>query len=52
MPCFHKFDSAYQLAIVLQQKMEERLNVALTAHSNLMKFNANTKYKDKANEKC
>jgi outer membrane protein assembly factor BamD len=30
--------------------MEERLNVALTAHSNLMKFNADTKYKDKASE--
>jgi outer membrane protein assembly factor BamD len=28
--------------------MEERLNVAKTAYSNLMKFNAETKYKEKA----
>lgn len=48
---FYKFDSAYQLAInSVPSKMEERLNVALTAHSNLMKFNADTKYKEKANE--
>lgn len=48
---FYKFDSAYQLAInSVPAKMEERLNVALTAHSNLMKFNADTKYKEKANE--
>jgi outer membrane protein assembly factor BamD len=48
---FYKFDSAYQLAInSVRTKMEERLNVALTAHTNLMKFNADTKYKDKANE--
>lgn len=48
---FYKFDSAYQLAInSVPGKMEERLNVALTAHSNLMKFNADTKYKEKATE--
>lgn len=48
---FYKFDSAYQLAInSVPAKMEERLNVALTAHSNLMKFNADTKYKDQAND--
>jgi outer membrane protein assembly factor BamD len=48
---FYKFDSAYQLAInSVPEKMEERLNVALTAHSNLMKFKVDTKYKEKANE--
>jgi outer membrane protein assembly factor BamD len=48
---FYKFDSAYQLAInSVNTKMEERLNVALTAHSNLMKFKADTKHKDKASE--
>ena len=47
---FYKFDSAYQLAInSVPEKMEERLNVALTAHSNLIKFNADTKYKETAN---
>jgi outer membrane protein assembly factor BamD len=47
---FYKFDSAYQLAInSVPEKMEERLNVALIAHSNLMKFSADTKYKEKAN---
>ena len=30
--------------------MEERLNVAKTAYSSLIKFNAETKYKEKANE--
>ncbi len=48
---FYKFDSAYQLAInSVPEKMEERLNVALNAHSNLMKFNAETKYKGQASE--
>ncbi|SDX20728.1 outer membrane protein assembly factor BamD [Flavobacterium degerlachei] len=48
---FYKFDSAYQLAInSVPGKMEERLNVALAAHSNLVKFNADTKYKEKAAE--
>ncbi|NGY37112.1 outer membrane protein assembly factor BamD [Flavobacterium sp. XN-5] len=48
---FYKFDSAYQLGInSVDYKMEERLNVAKTAHTNLMKFNADTKYKKVANE--
>jgi len=48
---FYKFDSAYQLAInSVPGKMEERLNVAIVAHSSLMKFNADTKYKEKATE--
>jgi outer membrane protein assembly factor BamD len=48
---FYKYDSAYQLAInSVPAKMEERLNVAKTAHSNLMKFKADSKYKKKADE--
>ena len=48
---FFKFDSAYQLAInSIPSKMESRLNTAKLAHSNLIKFNANTKYKQKAND--
>lgn len=42
---FYKFDSAYQLAInSVPSKMQERLNVAKTAHDNLIKYNANTQY--------
>ena len=48
---FYKFDSAYQLGInSVPAKMEERLGVAKTAYSNLIKFDAETKYKVKANE--
>jgi outer membrane protein assembly factor BamD len=48
---FYKFDSAYQLAInSIPSKMEDRLNVAKTAHSNLIKFKAETKYKEKSDE--
>lgn len=48
---FYKFDSAYQLAInSITTKMEERLTVAKTAYSNLIKFNANTEYKQQADE--
>jgi outer membrane protein assembly factor BamD len=48
---FYKYDSAYQLAInSVPAKMEERLNVAKVAHANLVKFDANTKYKKKADE--
>ncbi len=48
---FYRFDSAYQLAInSVPSKMEERLKNAVVAHSNLMKFNANTSYKEKADE--
>ena len=48
---FYKFDSAYQLAInSITTKMQDRLNVAKTAYSNLVKFNANTDYKQKADE--
>lgn len=48
---FYKYDSAYQLAInSIPSKMEDRLNVAKAAYSNLIKFDANTKYKNKADE--
>jgi outer membrane protein assembly factor BamD len=48
---YYKFDSAYQLGInSVPAKMEERLNVAKTAYLNLVKFNAETKYKEKADE--
>jgi outer membrane protein assembly factor BamD len=46
---YYKLDSAYQLAInSITTKMEDRLTVAKTAYSNLIKFNANTEYKLKA----
>jgi outer membrane protein assembly factor BamD len=48
---YYKLDSAYKLAInSIPSKIEERLIVAKTAHSSLMKFNANTQYKEKANQ--
>jgi outer membrane protein assembly factor BamD len=46
---FYKFDSAYQLGInSVPSKMQDRLNVAKTAYSNLIKFKADTKYKKTA----
>jgi len=46
---FYKLDSAFKLAInSVPSKMEERLNIAKTAHANLIKFNSNSEYKDKA----
>ncbi|MBC7749524.1 MAG: outer membrane protein assembly factor BamD [Methylotenera sp.] len=48
---YYKFDSTYQLAInSVPAKMQDRLIVAKTAQLNLMKFNAETKYKKVANE--
>jgi outer membrane protein assembly factor BamD len=48
---YYKLDSAYQLAInSITTKMEDRLTVAKTAYSNLIKFNANSEYKQKADE--
>lgn len=48
---YYKFDSAYQLAInSVVSKKEERLNVAKFAYANLMKFDENTKYKEKADD--
>lgn len=48
---YYRFDSAYQLAInSIESKKFERLNVAKTAYLNLMKFNANTEFKSKADD--
>lgn len=48
---FYKFDSAYKLGInSVPEKMQDRLNVAKTSYQNLIKFDANTKYKEKAGE--
>lgn len=48
---FYKFDSAYQLGInSVVYKMEERLNVAKTAYSNLIKFKPDTKHKKTADD--
>jgi outer membrane protein assembly factor BamD len=51
MLCITSLILAYQLGInSVPAKMEERLNVAKTAYLNLVKFNAETKYKEKADE--
>ena len=48
---FVKLDSAYNLAInSIPSKMEERLNNAKNAHGSLLKFNASTQYKSKADD--
>ena len=48
---YYKLDSSYNLAInSIPSKVEERLNVAKVAYSSLLKFNANTEYKAKADE--
>jgi outer membrane protein assembly factor BamD len=48
---FIKLDSAYQLAInSVYNKMQERLQNAKIAHSNLIKFKPDTKFKEKADE--
>ena len=48
---FFKYDSAYQLAInSVPDKMEERLNIAKTAYTSLIKFKPETKYKKVADE--
>ena len=48
---YYKLDSSYNLAInSIPSKVEERLNVAKVAYNSLIKFNANTEYKKKADE--
>ncbi len=48
---FYKFDSAYLLAInSVPSKMHERLENAKNAYASLMKFKADTQYKQKADE--
>ncbi len=46
---FYKLDSSYKLAVnSINSKMQERLIVAKTAYTNLIKFNANTTFKGQA----
>lgn len=46
---YYKLDSAYNLAInSIPSKMEERLNISKVAYNSLIKFNANSDYKKKA----
>jgi outer membrane protein assembly factor BamD len=48
---YYKLDSSFKLAInSIPSKMEERLNAAKTAHANLLKFNSNSEYKQKADD--
>lgn len=49
---FYKFDSAYKLAInSIPSKKEERLNTAKTYYNSLLKFKADTEFKEQADEK-
>ncbi|MGV3458934.1 MAG: outer membrane protein assembly factor BamD [Flavobacterium sp.] len=49
---YYKYDSAYMLAInSVESRMEERLLAAKSNYAALMKFNAETKYKNDADEK-
>ncbi|MFD2891448.1 outer membrane protein assembly factor BamD [Flavobacterium chuncheonense] len=49
---YYKFDSAYKLAMnSIPSKKEERLNVAKTYYNSLMKFKADSAFKDKADDK-
>lgn len=49
---YYKFDSSYKLALnSIPSKMEERLNSAKVAYSGLIRFKADTKYKQEADEK-
>ena len=48
---FYRFDSAYKLAInSVVSKKQERLTYAKNTYSNLIKHNAQTEYKDKADK--
>ncbi len=48
---FYKFDSAYKLGInSVPEKMKDRLIVAKTSYQNLVKFKADTKYKEQIDE--
>jgi outer membrane protein assembly factor BamD len=48
---YYKLDSAFKLAInSVEYKMQERLETAKSAYNNLLKFNANTEFKAKADE--
>lgn len=48
---YYRLDSAYNLAInSVPQKMEERLQVAKVAYATLVKYKADTEYKEKADD--
>ncbi len=48
---FYRFDSAYKLAInSVESKKQERLAYAKTTYANLIKFNDQTEYKEKADK--
>lgn len=48
---FYRLDSAYKLAInSVPSKMEERLKNSKVAYANLLKFKADTEYKNKADD--
>lgn len=48
---YYKFDSSYQMAVnSVPSKMEQRLNDAKDNYKALMKFKADTKYKEQADE--
>ena len=48
---YYRFDSAYKLAInSVPSKKQERLAYAKTTHSNLIKFDSNTEYKNEADK--
>ena len=48
---FYRLDSAYKLAInSIESKKQERLTYAKNTYSNLIKHNAQTEYKDKADK--
>ncbi|MGL2993774.1 outer membrane protein assembly factor BamD [Flavobacterium sp. TSSA_36] len=48
---YFKLDSAYNLAInSIPQKMEERLQIAKVAHTTLLRYKSDTKYKEKADD--
>jgi outer membrane protein assembly factor BamD len=48
---FYRFDAAYKLAMnSVPNKKQERLNFALNAYSNLLKFKSDTEFKEKADK--
>ena len=48
---YYRFDSAYKLAVnSVETKKQERLNYAKGTYTNLIKHNAQTEYKEKADK--
>lgn len=49
---YYRFDSAYILAInSIENKKQERLNMAKASYANLIKFNPSTQYKEEVDKK-